>query len=43
MLLILNNIASSTAFTALLSLTTISLYVSYLLPIILICLRRWKS
>ena len=40
MLLNLVNIASSTAFSAIISLTTISLYASYMLPIILMIKRR---
>ena len=43
MLLSVINIASSTAFNAIISLTTISLYISYLLPVILMTLRRLKG
>ena len=43
MLINLINIASSTAFSAILSLTTISLYISYLLPTFLLVLRRFQG
>ena len=43
MLLNLINLGSSTAFEAILSLTTIALYASYLLPIGLMVLRRIKK
>ena len=37
------NIGSSTAFTALISLTTVSLYASYMLPIVLMVKRRLRN
>ena len=43
MLLNLINIASSTAFSAVLSLTTISLYCSYMLPIAILVLWRVRK
>lgn len=43
MLISLINIASSVALNAILSLTTLALYVSYLIPIVLLLLRRVKK
>lgn len=42
-LLGLINIASTTAFNAILSLSTISLYISYLIPIVIFALRKIKN
>lgn len=42
-LLHLINIGSTTAFTAILSLTTLALYISYLVPISLILLRKLEG
>ena len=42
-LLNLINIASSTAFSAIISLTTVSLYVSYMLAIAVMIRRRWNK
>ena len=43
MLIDLINIASSTAFSAILSLTTVSLYASYMLPIAMMIQRRLRN
>lgn len=43
MLISLINIASSVALNAILSLATLALYISYLIPIILLVLRRIKK
>ncbi len=43
MLIDLINIASSTAFSALISLTTVSLYASYMLPIAIMIRRRLRN
>ena len=43
MLINLINIASSTAFSAIISLTTVSLYASYILPIAIMIRRRLRN